>query len=49
MAVPAEVLALNNDLKLWLFDHALPLWWEVGFDRDKGGCFEKIGQDGKAI
>jgi mannose/cellobiose epimerase-like protein (N-acyl-D-glucosamine 2-epimerase family) len=46
---PDSVLALNERLKLWLFDHALPLWWEVGFDRDKGGCFEKIGQDGRAI
>ncbi|MFZ4605259.1 MAG: AGE family epimerase/isomerase [Caulobacter sp.] len=49
MPVPAEVHALNAQLKAWLFDHALPLWWEVGFDRDKGGCFEKIGQDGRAI
>ena len=49
MPVPAEVQALNDSLKRWLFDHALPLWWEVGFDREKGGCFEKIGQDGKAI
>ncbi|MDP1630623.1 MAG: AGE family epimerase/isomerase [Caulobacter sp.] len=49
MSTPAEVHALNTRLKAWLFDHALPLWWEVGFDRDKGGCFEKIDQDGKAV
>lgn len=49
MTVPAEILYLNGRLKAWLFDHALPLWWEVGFDREKGGCFEKIGQDGKAV
>jgi hypothetical protein len=49
LAVPADILDLNSRLTAWLFDHALPLWWEVGFDRDKGGCFEKIGQDGKAI
>jgi mannose-6-phosphate isomerase len=36
-------------MKTWLFDHALPLWWEVGADRVKGGCFEKIAQDGKAL
>ena len=41
--------ALKDSLKRWLFDHALPLWWEVGFDREKGGCFERIGQDGKAV
>lgn len=46
---PEDVLALNAQLKRWLFDHALPLWWEVGFDREKGGCFEKIGQDGQAV
>lgn len=49
MTAPAQIHALNNSLKLWLFDHALPLWWEVGFDREKGGCFEKIGQEGRAI
>jgi len=49
VTAPVQILDLNSRLKLWLFDHALPLWWEVGFDRDKGGCFEKIGQDGRAI
>jgi len=47
--IPDSVHALNAELKRWLFDHALPLWWDVGFDRDKGGCFEKIGQDGRAV
>lgn len=47
--VPERIHALNDQLKSWLFDHALPLWWEVGFDRQKGGCFEKIGQDGRAV
>lgn len=49
MTAPAEILDLNARLKAWLFDHALPLWWRVGFDRVKGGCFEKIAQDGKAV
>lgn len=49
MTAPTDILALNDRLKRWLFDHALPLWWEVGFDRERGGCFEKIGQDGKAV
>lgn len=47
--IPDSILALNTELKRWLLDHALPLWWEVGADRVKGGCFEKIGQDGKAL
>lgn len=49
MAIPSEILDLNTRLKAWLFDHALPLWWAVGFDREKGGCFDKIGQDGRAL
>ena len=49
MTAPVEIHALNDQLKRWLFDHALPLWWEVGFDRVNGGCFEKISQDGKAV
>lgn len=49
MTAPADILELNTRLKAWLFDHALPLWWETGFDRVNGGCFEKIGQDGKAV
>jgi mannose-6-phosphate isomerase len=49
VTAPAQIHALNDQLKRWLFDHALPLWLEVGFDRVNGGCFEKIGQDGRAI
>ncbi|MDP1737460.1 MAG: AGE family epimerase/isomerase [Caulobacter sp.] len=49
MTAPAQIHALNEQLKRWLFDHALPLWQEVGFDRVNGGCFEKVGQDGRAI
>ena len=33
-------------LRHWLFNHALPLWWNVGGDREKGGFFEKINLDG---
>lgn len=49
MTAPVQIHALSDRLKRWLFDHALPLWWEVGFDREKGGCFETIGQDGRAV
>ncbi|MCX7358002.1 MAG: HAD-IIIA family hydrolase [Alphaproteobacteria bacterium] len=35
--------------RAWLFDHALPLWWERGFDRD-ARCFqERMAQDGTPL
>lgn len=33
-------------LRGWLFEKALPLWWETGADRVNGGIHEKIAQDG---
>jgi mannose/cellobiose epimerase-like protein (N-acyl-D-glucosamine 2-epimerase family) len=36
-------------LRRWLFDVALPLWWEVGADRAHGGFHEAIDLDGKAM
>jgi mannose/cellobiose epimerase-like protein (N-acyl-D-glucosamine 2-epimerase family) len=33
-------------LREWLFDAALPLWWERGADRINGGFYEKIDLDG---
>jgi mannose/cellobiose epimerase-like protein (N-acyl-D-glucosamine 2-epimerase family) len=35
--------------KSWLFDAALPLWWNVGFDRSAGCFHERIGHDGKPV
>jgi len=35
-------------LRHWLTDVALPLWWEVGGDRARGGFHEAIDLDGKA-
>lgn len=49
MTAPADIRALRDRLKGWLFDHALPLWWEVGADRVKGGFFERISLDGEAV
>ncbi|MGN6209311.1 AGE family epimerase/isomerase [Asticcacaulis sp.] len=37
----------QQSLRQWLFDHALPLWWDIGGDREKGGFYEKINLDGK--
>jgi mannose-1-phosphate guanylyltransferase / mannose-6-phosphate isomerase len=33
----------------WLLQAALPLWWEVGADRQHGGFEELIGLDGKPV
>jgi mannose/cellobiose epimerase-like protein (N-acyl-D-glucosamine 2-epimerase family)/mannose-1-phosphate guanylyltransferase len=31
---------------LWLRTAALPVWWSLGADRERGGFFEAIAQDG---
>jgi mannose/cellobiose epimerase-like protein (N-acyl-D-glucosamine 2-epimerase family)/glycosyltransferase involved in cell wall biosynthesis len=41
----AQAMALRD----WLFDCALPLWWEVGADRACGGFHEAIDLDGKPL
>src|SRR6202023_3015528 len=41
----AQVHALRN----WLLDGALPLWWELGADRDRGGFHEAIDLDGTPV
>jgi mannose-1-phosphate guanylyltransferase/mannose-6-phosphate isomerase len=35
------------DLGLWLRTAALPVWWSLGADRERGGFVEAIGQDGR--
>ncbi|MFT4089779.1 MAG: AGE family epimerase/isomerase [Asticcacaulis sp.] len=47
MPITSETLLQKKSaLKSWLFDKALPLWWEVGADHVRGGVHEKLGQDG---
>jgi mannose/cellobiose epimerase-like protein (N-acyl-D-glucosamine 2-epimerase family) len=41
----AEAGALRD----WLFERALPLWWEVGADHARGGFHEAIDLDGKPV
>jgi mannose/cellobiose epimerase-like protein (N-acyl-D-glucosamine 2-epimerase family) len=41
----AEAGVLRN----WLFERALPLWWEVGADHARGGFHEAIDLDGKPV
>ncbi len=36
-------------LRRWLFDAALPLWWDIGADRVGGGFHEAIELDGKPL
>lgn len=35
--------------RAWLFDHALPLWWEKGFDRKTGAFFERLDANGEPV
>src|SRR5262245_63581376 len=41
----AEAAALNR----WLFDTALPLWWQQGADHVRGGFHEAISLDGQPL
>lgn len=49
MSIPAELLHAYTDLKVWLFDDALPVWWMRGGDQVAGGFFELIDQAGNVI
>ena len=49
MTAPADILALRDQLKGWLFDDALPLWWKAGADHVSGGFFEKLTLDGAPV
>lgn len=35
--------------KSWLFDHALPIWWERGYDRRARCFYERLDLDGSPI
>jgi mannose/cellobiose epimerase-like protein (N-acyl-D-glucosamine 2-epimerase family) len=49
VTAPADILALRDQLKGWLFDDALPLWWKAGADHVSGGFFEKLTLDGAPV
>lgn len=38
-----------DQLKVWLLDHAYPLWASAGRDAVSGGFFEKINQSGEPV
>jgi mannose/cellobiose epimerase-like protein (N-acyl-D-glucosamine 2-epimerase family) len=44
-AVAGEAFALRD----WLFERALPVWWEVGADRVHGGFHEALDLDGAPV
>lgn len=35
--------------RAWLFDHALPLWWQSGYDAKAKAFNEKLGADGAPV
>jgi mannose-6-phosphate isomerase len=39
----------SEALQRWLFDSALPLWWEIGADMVFGGFHDAIGLDGRPV
>ncbi|KAF0174662.1 MAG: D-glycero-D-manno-heptose 1 7-bisphosphate phosphatase [Caulobacteraceae bacterium] len=47
-----HVIALRDRAtraRAWLFNHALPLWWDKGFDRASGCFHERLGLDGEPV
>jgi len=47
--VESELTQMREHLMNWLFDDALPIWWEVGADRTGGGFHEAIDLAGKPV
>jgi mannose-6-phosphate isomerase len=42
-----ELSGLTRGLERWLFEDALPLWWSVGADHQRGGFHEEIDLQGR--
>lgn len=43
---PRPVSRIARDMRTWLFNHTLPLWWCLGADHANGGYREALAQDG---
>lgn len=41
-----DLQTLQGRLHDWLFQQALPIWWDKGGDRAKGGFYERLNLDG---
>ncbi len=47
---PIEAAAQTcRALKAWLLEHAYTRWWAQGADRERGGFFERVAQDGTGL
>jgi mannose-6-phosphate isomerase len=46
---PGDILAARDALIGWLLDHALPLWWDPGADREGGGFHDSLDTAGRPI
>jgi mannose-6-phosphate isomerase len=44
-----DLSALAARYRGWLFESALPLWWQEGADHEHGGFQELLGLDGKPV
>lgn len=44
-----DAAAQSALLKQWLLDRAYPLWFEQGYDRQRGGFHEKLDQRGEPL
>ncbi|WP_155888791.1 AGE family epimerase/isomerase [Inquilinus limosus] len=42
----AALQGLRDRLMTWLTTQALPIWWETGADRERGGFHERLALDG---
>lgn len=45
----SDIVEQIASLRGWLFDRALPLWWEHGADHVRGGFHEKMDLDGTPV
>ena len=42
-------MAVAEQLRRWLFEAALPLWWRIGADHTLGGYYERIDFEGRPV
>jgi mannose/cellobiose epimerase-like protein (N-acyl-D-glucosamine 2-epimerase family) len=49
IAAPANLRARAAELKRWLLEDALPLWWERGADRSEGGYVDRLDLAGRPV
>jgi len=44
-----DLKSASRDLSRWLDSSALPLWWSVGADHERGGFFELLDEQAHAV